>query len=224
VEFIEEEIAMPQDPKKRQKALMKKRSKEKAASQRKTHQQQGFSSLSAQAILRRAQSFPLFECWISSDWDKKESSGLVQILLARKQPDGNICFGVYLVDKFLLGLKNTFANAGFSPSRYQNEVRGKIFRQTKPKECPIELAHQMIYASIDYAAQFGFTPEKDFATSQYLLAPRGELAETYKLTFGNNGKPLFVAGPHDNAARIIRQLDKTVGPGNYDYMMPIDAL
>jgi hypothetical protein len=215
---------MPQDPKKRQKALMKKRSKEKAASQRKSHQQQGFSSLSAQTIISRARSFPLYECWISADWDKKESSGLVQILLARQQPDGNICFGVYLVDKFCLGLKNTFANAGFSTTRYHNEVRGRIFRETKSKSCPIELAHQMIYASIDYAAQFGFTPERDFAISQYLLAPRGELAETYKLTFGNNGRPLFVAGPHDNSARIIRQLDKTAGPGNYDYLMPIDAL
>ncbi len=214
---------MPQDPKKRQKALMKKRSKEKAASQRKSHQQQGFSSLSAQTIIRRARSFPLYECWISADWDKKESAGLVEILLARQQPDGNICFGVYLVDKFCLGLKNTFANAGFSTTRYHNEVRGRIFRETKPKACPIELAHQMIYASIDYAAQFGFTPEKDFAISQYLLAPRGELAEPYQLTFGNNGRPLFVAGPHDNAARILRQLDKTAGPGNYDYLMPIDA-
>ncbi len=210
---------MPRDPRKYQKALMKKRSKQKAASHR-SHQQASMS-FSSQAIIRRARTFPVLECWISASW-QKEDPGLVEILLARQQPDGNICFGVYLVDKYCLGLKNTFANAGFSSTRYQNEVRNTIFRETKPQACPIELAHQMIYASIEYAARFGFQPEKDFALSQHMLAPRGELEEPYQLTFGKNGKPFFVAGPRDNAARILKQLEKAAGPGNYDYLVPMD--
>ncbi len=88
-------------------------------------------------------------------------------------------------------------------------------------ECTIELAHQMIYQSIEYAEQFGFEPEKDFALSQYLLAPRGELEEPYDLTFGKDGKPFFIAGPYDNVARIMRQLEKTAGPGNYHFLAPI---
>ncbi len=80
----------------------------------------------------------------------------------------------------------------------------------------------MIYASIEYAAQFGFEPQKDFALSQYLLVPRGELEEPYQLTFGKDGKPFFIAGPYDNVARILKQLEKTAGPGNYDFLAPID--
>ncbi|MDQ6643046.1 MAG: hypothetical protein M3Y76_01175 [Chloroflexota bacterium] len=213
---------MPRDARKHQKALMKKRSKQKAAGQRKSHQQ-AFASLSSQAIIRRARTFPLLECWISGTW-QGDDLGLVEILLARQQPDGDICYGVYLVDKFCLGLKNTFANAGFSPTRYQNEVRDMIFPEIEPLECPIELAHQMIYASIEYAAQFGFEPDKDFALTQYMLAPRGELEEPYQLTFGQNGKPFFVAGPRDNAARIIKQLEKTAGPGKFDYLAMLDVL
>jgi hypothetical protein len=213
---------MPRDPRKHQKALMKKRSKQKAASQRGKSQRQASMSFSAQAIIRRARTFPFFECWISANW-QKDDLGLVEILVAREQPDGDICFGVYLVDKYCLGLKNTFADAGFSRTRYQNEVLGRIFRETKPQACPVELAHQMIYASIEYAAQFGFEPEKDFALTQYVLAPRGELEEPYQLTFGKNGKPFFIAGPHDNVARILKQLEKTAGPGNYDYLAPLDV-
>jgi len=56
-----------------------------------------------------------------------------------------------------------------------------------------------------------------------MLAPRGELEEPYQLTFGKNGKPFFVAGPHDNAARILKQLEKTAGQGNYDYLVLSDA-
>src|SRR5437899_11610848 len=96
-----------------------------------------------------------------------------------------------------------------------------MLRDVEPMECPVEVAHQMIYASIDYAAQFGFQPEKDFALSQYLLAPRGELEEPYHITFGKNGRPFFVAGPYDNAARILKQLDKTAGLGHYDFFAPL---
>ena len=213
---------MPRDERKRQKALMKKRSKQKAASQHRSHQQD-LASLSAQAIIRRARAFPVYECWISDNW-QKDDLGLIEILLARQQPDGDICFATYLVDKYLLGVKNTFGNAGFSPARYQNEVAGRVFHELKPQECPIELAHQMIYASIEYAAQFGFQPEKDFAVTQYMLAPRGELEEPYHLTFGKNGKPFFIAGPYDNTARILRQLEKTAGEGNYNIFIPIDVL
>ncbi|TMD59991.1 MAG: hypothetical protein E6I91_19255 [Chloroflexi bacterium] len=213
---------MPRDPRKHQKALMKKRSKQKAVAQHKSHQQ-AFTSLSPQAVIRRARDFPVFECLISDNWNQ-DDMGLVQILLARRQPDGDICFGTYLVDKYCLGLKNTFGNAGLSLTRYQSEIRNRIFRETKPEECPIELAHQMIYASIDYAAQFGFQPEKDFAYTQYMLAPRGELEESYQLTFGKDGKPFFIAGPHDNATRIMRQLEKTAGPGNYHYLAPLDVM
>lgn len=207
---------MPRDEQKRQKALMKKRSKQKVAAQHRAHSQ-AFASQSPQTILRNARTYPLYECLISDTWQQDEP-GLVQIVLARQQPDGNICFGVYLVDKYLLGLKNTFARANYSRSRYQDEIYNGIFAKVKSQKCPLELAHQMIYQSIDYAAQFGFEPEKDFAISQLLLQPRGELEEPYHLTFGRNGKPFFVAGPRDNAQRIIRQLEKTAGPGNYDYI------
>jgi len=210
---------MPRDERKHQKALMKKRSKQKAVSQHKT-QQQTMTAFSEQSIIRRAREYPILECRISADWEK-EQPGLVQILVARKQPDGDICFGFYLVDKLCLGLKNSLAHAGISPARYRSEIRDRVFRETKAKDCPVELAHQMIYASIEYAEQFGFQPEKDFALNQYILEPRGELEEPYKITIGRNGKPFFIAGPNDNVARILRQLEKTAGTGNFDFLAPI---
>lgn len=212
---------MPRDERKHQKALMKKRSKQKASAQQRSHRQAA-TSFSPQTILLSARNYPIYECLIDDRWDQ-EQPGLVQILLARQQPDGNICFGDYLVDKLCLGLKNTFANANFSPSAYRSDVRDRHNRHMKMIECPIELAHQMIYQSIDYAEQFGFHPNQDFASSQYLLVPRGELEEPYHLTFGRNGKPFFIAGPDDNVAHILRQLEKTAGSGNYDFFAPMSG-
>ncbi len=176
-------------------------------------------SYSSPTVIRRARDFPLVECWISNDW-QNETPGLVQIIVARQQADDTICFGVYLVDKLCLGLKNTFARANFTPARYQHEVQA-IFKETGSQACPPELAYQMIYESIDYAAKFGFTPQKDFELTQYMLAPRGEFRTSYKLKFGQKGKgkPLFIAGPRDNVPEILKQLEKTPGPGKYDYVV-----
>ena len=67
---------MPRDERKHQKALMKKRSKQKAASQHKSHQQE-FTSLSPQSIIRRARTLPILECWISANW-QQDDPGLVR--------------------------------------------------------------------------------------------------------------------------------------------------
>ena len=213
---------MPRDERKRQKALMKKRSKQKAVAQTRARHI-AMTTFSEKSLIRRAREFPILECRISADWQKEEP-GLVQVLVARQQPDGDICYGFYLVDKYLLGLKNSLAHAGVPASDYRREIREGLYRDTKSKDCPPELAHQMIYQSIDYAHQFGFEPEKDFALNQYILEPRGELNEPYNITFGRDGKPFFVAGPHDNVARILRQLDKTAGPGNYDFFAPLSDI
>ncbi len=196
---------------------MKKRSKQKVASIQKSLRQQSMS-FTAPAIIRRARAFPILECWISAEWEK-DSPGLVETLVARQQPDGNICFGMFLVDKFCLGLKNTFGRVNYSRTRYEDELDNTFFQETGRAPCPPELAHQMIYQSIKYAAQFGFTPEKDFALTQNLLAPQGELEEPYDLTFGRDGKPFFIAGPYDDPQRILKQLEKTAGPGKYDYLV-----
>src|SRR5260370_8331016 len=100
---------MPRDERKHQKALMKKRSKQKATSQHKT-QQQTMTAFSEQSIIRRAREYPILECRISSDW-QKEQPGLVEILVARTQPDGDICFCFYLVDKLCLRPNNSLAPA-----------------------------------------------------------------------------------------------------------------
>jgi len=192
---------------------MTKRHKQKTASAFKSRQS---ATLSLESILRDARTFPILECWISQDW--QNGSGLVQIIIARRQPNGKTCCGIYLVDKYCLGLKNTFARTNLSADRYQ-ELYNQISSRQRLIECSSELAHQMIYQSIDYAAQFGFEPQSDFAQSQYVLEPRGELEEPYKLTFGKNGKPFFISGPHDNAKQVITQLEKTAGQGNFDVLI-----
>jgi hypothetical protein len=213
---------MPRDVRKYQQSLMKKHSKHKAAIRAKANQKAS-STASLRNTVRNARSYPLVECLISANWRTNEM-GLIEVLVARQQPDGDICLGLYLIDNYCLGLKNTLAKVNLSRHVYETEVIDTLFHGTPPEKCSPELAHQMIYAAIEYAAQFGFQPDADFALTQNMLEPRGELAEAEHLTFGKNGKPFFIAGPRDNVARVLRQLEKTAGPGNFDFLAPMGGM
>ena len=207
---------MARDPRKQQEKAMKKRRKKKEAA-KSQNQTTGLAALSARALVRNARKFPISACYISQDWQHSVTE-LVQIAVARQQPDGGITFGVYLVDMLCLGLKSTFCNGGFTAGEFRLSVLGKLEEAMPMESCPPELAHQIIYQAIDYAAQFGIKPDKDFKLSQLVLEPRGELPETYHLTFGKDGKPFFVAGPYDNVQAIVAKLEATAGPGNYEVM------
>src|SRR5260370_42148692 len=100
---------MPQDPQKRQKSIMKKRSKQKTTSLQKSLRQQSMS-FSAPAIIRRARAFPILECWISAAW-QKDSPGLVEILGAPEQANGVIVFWLEPSDEYLSGLYRQLCSA-----------------------------------------------------------------------------------------------------------------
>lgn len=38
-----------------------------------------------------------------------------------------------------------------------------------------------------------------------------------RIRFGRHGKPYFQQGPYDNPTRVMRTLDRSVGPGNYHF-------
>jgi hypothetical protein len=192
---------------KRQKKLLKKRQKDKL---RRKAQAEAvpYSALSAKKKIHLARQYPLHECLINRSW---MDQGLAYITVSRRQPNGALVFGVYLVDILCLGLKNTLCNADLSRSRYKTDLVERVYRNDEPIPCSPDLAHYIIYGAIDYARQFGFEPQRDFELSQHVLDERGSLEAVEGVEFGRAGKPFFIAGPDDNVQRIIKQLESTAG-------------
>ncbi len=168
----------------------------------------------------RARQLPIAECWISPDW---KEAGLCTVVVARKHTTGNVTFGVYLMDIFCLGLKNTYGV--FNRTRFDYEdIINDMYAQHGGKE-PISyaLAHNIVYGGIAYAEDLGLKPEKDWATSQFILEEDTEDIELIEVEFGKDGKPLFISGPHDNVGKIKSRLDASVGAGNYDVLINLAA-
>jgi hypothetical protein len=200
------------EQKKRQKAL-------KRRTERRQGRQQSRSTRPAPAALaqiHQARSYPIEGCWTQPDWDK---GGLAVIAIARRQPDGNLAFGTYLVDYYCLGLKNTYCNAGIPPGRFRRDYLLKIIPTGQPVQISPALAHEIIYGGIEYAAQYGFRPHRDFELSQYVLDPPDLHPRTGAVEFGHEGKPLYISGPHDHPDAIMRQLTRTAGEGNFHYLI-----
>lgn len=206
------------DEKSRQKKLMKKREKDRSR-KKKQAKMPPSSTLGPIKKIKEARNLPVYECLINSSW---KETGLAHILISRRQADGNLLFGVYLVDIFCLGLKNTFCNVDLPMSKYKTELRIRMYQDDEALECPLSLAHHIIYGGIEFAAQFGFKPNKDFKLSQYVLEDKNNLEPCEDIEFGKDGKPFFIAGPDDDTERIIRQLESKVGKGNFKFIYRLD--
>lgn len=209
---------MARNEKRRQRTLGRRKHKQKARGNKLARSSIGASPSfhNAREHVKHAREYPVHECLINASWQR---SGMASILLSRRQPDGNIVFGDYLVDTLCLGLKSTFCNANLSPRRYEAELKAGAYRTDDPVDCPLPLAHAIIYGGIDYAAGLGFEPDKSFGLSRHVLEERSAFEEVPEVEFGRDGKPLFVSGPHDNMAFVLRKLGKTVGEGNYDFIV-----
>ena len=89
-------------------------------------------------------------------------------MISRKQPDGLLIIGSYLVDTLCLGLKDTFCKVNYTVEKYETH-KTKMYRDEEPFNCDISFAHTIIYWGIDFAATFGIKPQKDFKLSKYIL-------------------------------------------------------
>ncbi len=60
----------------------------------------------------------------------------------------------------------------------------------------------------------GFEPHADFdAAADHLGRWTGPSA----ITFGRDGKPLYVEGPYDNTSAILKTLERTVGRDSFHF-------
>jgi len=212
---------MGRNEKKRQQAAMKKKQKEKL----KKKKQAITAKTNPESVpvfgagkVQQARRYPIFQCWINEGW---EESGLATVLIIRRSPFEELFYGVYLIDIFCLGLKNTYSNFNFFASEASMLV-DSVFRNQTPIPCSPALAHEIIYGGIDYAARLGFKPHKDFSSSRHILEPRETYPPSGQVEFGKDGKPFYIAGPKDNVQKIVRQLGLVVGEENFHFFHPME--
>lgn len=178
---------------------------------------------------------PLIGSWISrqwsngltienrpSDWIDDDDlpplamgAGLPSVAVVREHSDNEVSVCGFLVDTYCQGIKNAVP-----PRRMdRNDLTGYLTTFFSAYErgalpAPIELAQHLVLGAADYSETLGFDPHRDF----YLAKPHlGAWQPPSHIRFGLHGKPYFQQGPYDDPARIMRTLDRSAGPGNYQF-------
>ena len=165
----------------------------------------------------QARTLPIVECLVTAE---RKNIGICSVFVARSHKTGNVTVGIYLVDMYCLGLKDTHYEFNISPGDYKslkNSTSGM-------EKCDYLLAHNIVYGGIAFADDNGFKPHKDFAVSQYILEDDDEQVELMELDFGLHGMPCYMRGPYDDAAKIksvTATLERTAGPGNFTIVDPV---
>ena len=178
---------------------------------------------------------PLIGCWITRQWSNgltvqdrptdwiddddlpplAPGAGLPSIAVVRAHDDNEVSICGWLVDTYCLGVKNAVPPSmidrrelpGFLDDFFSAYANGAL-------PAPIELVQDLVFGAVDYARSLGFDPHRDF----YLTAPHlGTWQPPSRIGFGRDGKPYFQQGPYDNPIRVMRTLDRSVGPGNYHF-------
>lgn len=152
--------------------------------------------------------FPLYRCFVREDW---QEMGLAPIFIARSQSNKKFIVGIYLVDTFALGVKDICFRENITKAEL-NFLVGMQEIQCPCIELDYEDARSIILGSIEYSAQFGFSPHADWHKAKHLIEHDREFNRN--VTFGLDGKPFYYRGPNDiNVEEIVKKI--TAAGGDY---------
>lgn len=145
------------------------------------------------------------------------ADGIVCVLIARDAGRHKVSVCTYLVDVYCLGVKNTIGPRIMDRNRAAEFAR-QCFSgyDANPIAAPVDLARHLVFGAVEYARGLGFepAPDSDFDKTSGHLGPwTGPSA----ITFGRDGKPFYIQGPRDNAAHVMRTLQRSVGKDNFHF-------
>lgn len=207
---------MPADPRNRQKKLERKAADRKAKRQHLARTQGG--GLVEQ--LNTAASGPIVDSLIA---DSLADHGIGSVVLSRQLRNGGIAFAIFLVDSYCLGVKNVMFGID---SRFAYETRLQGLRSTSRLSAISPAgARKFVEGAVAYAERLGLHPHPDYAKARRLFGDIDPAEYPQDFEYGKDGKPFFVAGPHDTPQRceaILRTLAASAGGSDkLDESMPI---
>jgi hypothetical protein len=175
-------------------------------------------------IRQKARNLPVYKCWINDNW---KDNKIANIIIARQHTNGNVTFCFYLVDLYCLGVKDTFY--AFNVPIEELEHKMSQYSGVKMEESPYTLVHNIIFSAIEFAEEYGFKPHKNFilTTNYFLEEDTDDIPLMYIECGDEDGKPIYWNTGNDSPAvekRILAQLEKTAGEGNYNYTLRRDSL
>jgi hypothetical protein len=195
----------------------KRLAKQKAKRQERRRQLASRESPDPAVRLKPADRWPIHAALVPENlW----TTGIGNLVIARRMPDRQLACGVFLVDVFCLGVKDAVWKL-LSPAEF-NGIRKKIDEQGRLDDVPPEYFAKLIYCAVDYAQSLGFPPHRDFRHAQRLLAGIDPSLCPDDFEFGQAGRPHYIRGPSESIAKA-RTIAKQVEAQGGHVTLPLDT-
>jgi len=163
---------------------------------------------------------PIHECLVPAVLFEQ---GLGNLVFSRSLPDGRIALSVFLLDMFCLGVKNAFFTITTKP-QYAERLSGWSTSERLEAMHPA-CFRKLVEGGVAYAGELGFNPHADYLVARQIFGDVDAVACPTHFEYGHEGKPFYIAGPHDTATQvqtIVNQLERRLGTGNFDYLVMTD--
>lgn len=129
-----------------------------------------------------------------------------------------------IVDLFCLGVKNTQYLFNITETEYRKKTNE--LENVELESISYTLAHNIVFAGLEYAEEYGFKPHKEFTSiTRFMLEEDTEDIELIEIDCGKDGKPFYISGPYEDQVtrnKVLAQLERTAGPGNYEFLSQVD--
>jgi yecA family protein len=161
-----------------------------------------------------------YEAFVDRDWQEK---GITHVAVTRTHENGWVEVGVFLVDLYCLGVKDAFI-AEMPASEWADEAARLLPPGNRVSFHPA-CARKLVEGAVAYALALGFTPPRDYRKARRVFGSVQAQDCPQTFTYGQNGKPLYVAGPNDDGERIdrvLRVLTAKLGQDGFHYIVPAE--
>lgn len=165
--------------------------------------------------------WPITESRVSgSIWE----DGIGYAVLVRRGPGGTAAMSLFLLDVYCLGVKNVVAkvDAEHSISAMLARLNDNGTRWIKVSP---EHVRKLVEGSVGYALNLGLAPHRECAAAMKLFGDIDASQCSIEFVFGCEGKPRYISGPNDSAARskaVVDALHRTCGPDGFHYVVHLD--
>ena len=150
--------------------------------------------------------------------------GIGWVIVARFKAAGQrVEAGIFLVDVGCLGIKLAVYESG-DRQDYLQRIRGHYETDFPMVPVEPECARQLVEQAAQYAQGLGFAPHPDYKKAARVFGGLNAGQCGRNFTFGREGKPFYCRGPRETeeqARRIVWQLEKRCGTGNYHYLVAL---
>lgn len=167
-------------------------------------------------IRHRVRSLPVGKCFMAPGW---EETGETVTIVTRCHPKGTITVGLYLVDTFCLGVKDSFYR--FSIDDYDLEKLLGDYGRVGMEETEYAVVHNLIYGALEFAEEAGISPCKEFSLTKYILEEDTDAIPLMEFDYGNNGKHFLVADSRSQLDFYLPKLRRNLGD-DFSYVCRTD--